>query len=230
MLSLLLPEGVAVAESRTDPPEAELYPEEADLVRRSVQKRQQEFTTVRHCARQALGVLGLPPGPVLPDRHGAPRWPPAVVGSLTHCDGYRAAALAHRTHLTMLGIDAEPHAPLPHGILESIALRSELAWARAAPPGLHRDRLLFSAKESVYKAWYPHTGQRLEFEDAELAFGPTGDGELPAGGVSGEFTATLLARPPAPAPGTAPLPSRLRGRWLVTKGLVLTAVVTAAQR
>jgi 4'-phosphopantetheinyl transferase EntD len=215
MLRRLLPAGVAVVESFGDPPAAELYPEEAALVRHAVDKRRAEFTTVRHCARRAMSRLGLPPGPILPDRHGAPRWPATIIGSLTHCDGYRAAALAHSTDLTMLGIDAEPHAELPDGILEAIARPAEQAWIRSAPPGVHWGRLLFSAKESVYKAWYPHTGQRLGFEDAELRFAP----------AAGTFTARLLAPPPAGAPGSAPWRTQLTGRWLLGEGLVVTAVV-----
>ncbi|MFD6422619.1 4'-phosphopantetheinyl transferase [Streptomyces sp. NPDC060198] len=215
MLRAVLPDTVAVEEAFTDPPEAELYPEEAALVRDAVDKRRREFTTVRHCARRALGTLGLPPGPVLPDRYGAPRWPARVVGSLTHCHGYRAAALAHGTSVTMLGIDAEPHGPLPKGVLEAIALPAERAWTQSAPAGTHWDRLLFSAKESVYKAWYPHTGQRLGFEDAELRFDP----------ARGAFTARLLAPPPALPSSRPPLPRTLGGRWLTGKGLVVTAVV-----
>jgi 4'-phosphopantetheinyl transferase EntD len=215
LLSRLLPGGVTVVEAFDDPPEAELYPEEASLVRNAVEKRRKEFTTVRHCARRAMRELGLRPGPILPDRYGAPRWPATVVGSLTHCGGYRAAALAHQTELTMLGIDAEPHAPFPDEILEAIARPAEQAWIRSAPLGVHWDRLLFSAKESVYKAWYPHTGQRLRFEDAELSFAP----------AAGTFTARLLAPPPAGTPGRPSLPDRLIGRWLLSEGLVLTAVV-----
>ncbi|MFF1649541.1 4'-phosphopantetheinyl transferase [Streptomyces sp. NPDC051658] len=217
MLRRLLPDGVEVVESFCDPPEAKLYPEEAALVRNSVEKRRQEFTTVRYCARRALSRLGLPPGPVLPDLHGAPRWPAAVVGSLTHCDGYRAAAIAYRTELTMLGIDAEPHAPLPDGVLEAIARPAEQAWIRSAPPGRHWDRMLFSAKESVYKAWYPYTGQRLGFSDAELRFDP----------MAGTFTARLLTKPPVRSLGRQSAPDLMNGRWLVGNGLVVTAVATA---
>ncbi|TPQ20638.1 4'-phosphopantetheinyl transferase superfamily protein [Streptomyces sporangiiformans] len=79
---------------------------------------------------------------------------------MTHCAGYRAEAAAHRSDLRTLGIDAEPHAPLPDGVLEFIALPEESSHvARLArhSPEVHWDRLLFCAKEAVCKAWFPAT-------------------------------------------------------------------------
>ncbi len=216
MLESLLPAGVVVAEAFDDPSGLELYPQEAALIANAVESRRREFTTVRHCARRALAELGLPAGPVLPGPHGAPRWPDQVVGSLTHCTGYRGAALALGSRIALLGIDAEPAGPLPKGVLESIALAGELrrvADQLAVAPQLPWDRILFSAKEAVYKAWYPRTGQRLEFEDADIRIDPQ----------NGTFTADLLA--PAPvSPAGPPLPRRLHGGWLVRDALVLTAI------
>ncbi|MFC9242953.1 4'-phosphopantetheinyl transferase [Streptomyces sp. NPDC057136] len=217
MLQRILPSCIAVAESRDDLSEAELFPEEAALISNAVDSRRREFTTVRHCARQAMSELGLTSGPVLPGRHGAPRWPRQTVGSLTHCAGYRGAALARDTDIRMLGIDAEPHGPLPAGILEAIALPREKLRVEehlARHRGVFWDRLLFSAKESVYKAWNPCTGQRLGFEDADIVFAP----------AAMTFTVQLLAPRPAPPAGEPPLPDRLEGRWLVSEGLVLTAI------
>lgn len=224
MLERILPSCIAVAESRDDPPEAELYPEEAALISRAADSRRSEFTTVRHCARRAMRELGLAAGPVLPGRHGAPRWPRQTVGSLTHCAGYRGAALARDTDILMLGIDAEPHGPLPDGILEAIALpqeRRRVEARQARYREVHWDRLLFSAKESVYKAWNPYTGQRLEFEDADIDFDPD----------AMTFTAMLLAPPPPPAlrAGGPSLPDRLEGRWLVSEGVVVTAIAVPAR-
>ena len=45
------------------------------------------------------------------------------------------------------------------------------ALARAVPL-THWGRLLFSAKEAVYKAWYPLTGRWLGFEEARLTIDP----------------------------------------------------------
>ncbi|MEU3403700.1 4'-phosphopantetheinyl transferase superfamily protein [Streptomyces sp. NPDC006670] len=223
MLRRILPSCVAVAECRGDAPEAALYPEEAALISTAADARRREFTTVRHCARRAMRELGLRAAPVLPGRHGAPRWPDQVVGSLTHCPGYRGGALARSRDITLLGIDAEPHRPLPDGVLDAIALPGErrLVRARLARRGeVCWDRLLFSAKESVYKAWNPYTGQRLEFEDASIAFDPD----------AGTFTAHLLApRPRLPA-GAPPAPDLLEGRWLVREDVVLTAIAVPAPR
>lgn len=77
---------------------------------------------------------------------------------MTHCDGYRAAAVARRETIASIGIDAEPHAALPDGVEKLTALPEErMALTRLAVthPHIHWDRLLFSAKESVYKAWFP---------------------------------------------------------------------------
>jgi 4'-phosphopantetheinyl transferase EntD len=216
VLDEILPVEVAVAEAFGDPPEAVLYPEEEPAVARAVDKRRREYTTGRYCARRALGRLGLPlvAIPTGPDR--APTWPPGVVGSITHCAGYRAAAVAHARHLAALGIDAEPHEPLPEGVLGLVALPTEqtrLAELARESPGVHWDRLLFSAKESVYKAWYPLARRWLGFEEAELALEPAA------------FTARLLV--PGPEVGGRPL-STLAGRWLVRDGLVVTAIAVPA--
>ncbi|HEY9437841.1 MAG TPA: phosphopantetheinyl transferase, partial [Streptomyces sp.] len=126
MIERLLPPYVACASTREDDaPPGTLYPEEAALVARSVDRRRHEFAAVRACARQAMAALGLPPAPVLRGHRGVPLWPAGTVGSMTHCDGYRAAALAYATDLQTIGIDAEPHNALPDGVLDAIALPRE---------------------------------------------------------------------------------------------------------
>ncbi len=88
---------------------------------------------------------------------------------------------------------------------------------------MHWDRLLFSAKESVYKAWFPLARRWLGFEDAALLFVP-GAG---AGRV-GTFTADLLVDP---LPVVAGRPVRtLHGRYAVAGGLLGTAITLAADR
>ena len=62
-----------------------------------------------------------------------------------------------------IGLDAEPIAPLPAGVLDVVASQDEreaLARLGGERPGIPWDTLLFSAKEATYKAWYPLTGIR----------------------------------------------------------------------
>ncbi|MET8506298.1 4'-phosphopantetheinyl transferase superfamily protein [Streptomyces sp. NPDC004787] len=214
----LLPPGVAVVEAYKDTPGTFVHPAEAGALARAVDKRRLEYTTVRHCARQALAELGLPPAPVLSGAHGEPLWPDGILGSMTHCDGYRAAALTHKGSLASLGIDGEPHEPLPQGVLEAVARPEEhrylAEWSREHP-GICWDRVLFSAKESVYKAWFPLARRWLGFEDAVVRFAPQ----------EGTFTAALHV--PGPVIGGAPV-TAVCGRWKVRDGLILTSASVPA--
>lgn len=214
MLARILPPPVVVVEAFADDQDAELFPEEEAVIAAAVAKRRREFATVRACARAALVLLGERPAAILPGSHGAPAWPDGIAGSLTHCDGYRAAALARTADVTTIGIDAEPAGPLPDGVLDLIANpaeRSQLAALTAMAPGTHWDRLLFSAKESVYKAWYPLARRWLGFEDAELTIDHNG----------GTFTARILV--PGPVVDGVPV-SSFDGRWATDGNLILTAI------
>jgi len=218
VLAELLPPAVVAVEAYDDAAAVELFPEEQAFVARAVDKRRREFTTVRGCARQALAHLGYQPVPILPGERGAPQWPAGIVGTMTHCEGYRACALALDRDVRTLGLDAEPDEPLPEGVLEAIALTEELAMLRdldARVAGVHWDRLLFSAKEAVYKAWFPLAGKWLDFSEARIAFDPD----------AGTFEATLLV--PGPQTPEGPL-AGFSGRWLSRRGLLLASIVVTA--
>jgi 4'-phosphopantetheinyl transferase EntD len=216
LLSGVVPSPIASAELYDDPPQLTPLPEEEPLIARSVTKRRNEFITVRYCARQALGELGLPPVPILKGDKGEPCWPDGVVGSLTHCEGFRGAVVGRSAEVRSVGIDAEPHGVLPKGVLDAISLPAERAELRALPAGMHWDRILFCAKEATYKTWYPMTHRWLGFEDARITFSvdPTGTG--------GAFESQILIDPAAES---GPPLTALSGRWSVDKGLVLTAIV-----
>lgn len=220
MIEAILPQGVTAVERLHDLPAGRLHPVELAALGRAVEKRRREFAGGRACAREALGGLGLPPLPVPAGPGGEPRWPTGVLGSITHCDGYRACAVARRGQVAGLGIDAEPNAALPAGVLEEIAgpeERSLLARLRREAPAVSWDRLLFSAKESVYKAWHPLTGQRLGFNDATVTVQR----------AAGTFRASLLA--PGPVVEGRRL-SAFTGRWLARDGLLLTAVALPSRQ
>jgi 4'-phosphopantetheinyl transferase EntD len=218
VIEYILPNGVVSAELFADPPGLTPHPLEAPLVAKAVDKRKREFTSARHCARVAMEKLGVEPAPIMRGKSGAPQWPKGVVGSLTHCDGYRGAVLAYSMQVRSVGIDAEPHGPLPDGVLGAVSLEAEREWlATVGREDVHWDRVLFCAKEATYKAWEPLTGRWLGFEDAHITFERTGSGD----DISGTFHSELLV--PGDTVSGPPLRA-FDGRWMVAGGLVMTAI------
>jgi 4'-phosphopantetheinyl transferase EntD len=220
MIETLLPPAVRAVELFADPPGALLLPDEMACVAQAVEARRREFTTGRHCARLALVRLGLPPTAIGKGPGGAPCWPAGVIGSITHCAGYRAAAVARSEDLIAIGIDAEPDEPLPAGVLDLVSSpveRSRLAALAARAPGVAWDRVLFSAKESVYKTWFPLTGEWLGFDGADISLGLTPGVDA----TVGTFVARILA-PGATVVGDER--GELHGRFAVRHGLAVTAI------
>jgi 4'-phosphopantetheinyl transferase EntD len=212
MIGDIIPPEVASVGSRGDDMLTWLYPEEAAQICGATETRVREFTSARTCARLAIAKLGLPTAPILRGAWREPIWPDGVVGSITHCRGYCAAAVAKQREILSMGIDAEADEQLPPGVLDQVAVAEERVWLATAPPGVHWDRLLFSAKESVFKAWFPLARGWLGFEQAIVSF------------HAGErtFEVRLLVPLPAQVRGGAEV---LTGRFLVRDGLLLTSLV-----
>ncbi|HVH81793.1 MAG TPA: 4'-phosphopantetheinyl transferase superfamily protein [Stellaceae bacterium] len=208
MIERLLPAAVSVVACRGDDPNAVLLAEERPLVEGAVAARLAEFATARHCARVALRRLGVPDGPILRGPKREPIWPEGIVGSLTHCAGFRAAAVARAAEVVTIGIDGEPYEAIPERVRRRVLCEEERAWIASAPASTHWDRLIFSAKESIYKAWFPLARRFLDFDEAIVTIDP----------AIGVFQARLLVAPPPR------LPVELNGRYLIEDGLVLTAV------
>jgi len=236
MLGMILPAGVQSEECFGDPPGGVLFPEEEKVIANAVAARRRDYATVRSCARACLGRLGYPPVPILPGVGGAPMWPAGIRGSMTHCAGYAAAAVGTTPRISTIGIDAEPDAPLPDGVLGLVATpleQNRLAAMRPEPverrsstssvrmvtqPGLdcpNWDRLLFSAKEAVYKAWFPLVGEWLDPQETEILLHP----------LDQTFTA-ILCRDGLIINGHQV--RQVHGRWTRKQGILATAVVVTS--
>ncbi|WP_030756006.1 4'-phosphopantetheinyl transferase [Streptomyces griseus] len=212
----LLPGAVAVAVADASAWAEEPLPEEAaTLSERAVPARRREFRAGRACARRAMTALGLPPVPVPAGRDRAPLWPPRIVGSISHTGDYCAAAVARSGAVRSLGIDAEDNLELDEPTRQLVCLPEEEEWWRG-PGGSepYWPTVFFSAKESVYKAWFPLVGGWLGFHDVRVEPDPH----------AGTFTARILA--PHRRPDLAP--EVLHGRFAVSPDLVRTAVVVPA--
>lgn len=193
--------GAAVDLSRYE----QLDPAERELVAKAVDRRKADFGDARWCAHQALAAFDADQV-IVRDERGMPLFPQGMVGSLTHTQGFRAALVGSTMQWRSLGIDAEPAAPLPGGVLESIASAAEQRSIRRAERehGLqYLDTVLFSAKETTYKAWYPLAKRFLDFDEAAVTIFP-----------DGRFISSILTRP-------SPVPC-IEGRWSVSGGFVIT--------
>jgi 4'-phosphopantetheinyl transferase EntD len=84
------------------------------------------------------------------------------------------------------------------------------------------DRVLFCAKETVYKAWLPLTHRWLGFQEANATIYPPTIGH-----TDGTFSARLLVT--GPMIGGEQL-TGFDGRWLIRDGLVITAIAVSPNR
>ena len=183
-----------------------------------VEKRRLEFATARWCARQALAELSITGFPLLPGQDRAPIWPPSVVGTITHTDGcpggYCGVAVADRSVTSGLGLDAEPRLPLIKELWSQVLDDVEQHEASAAEePGIQA-RLVFSAKETTYKALYPTRKRFLEFSDVHIEARP----------AEGVFLASLVGE----AKILCDARQALLGRLVVDEELIITAMVLPA--
>ncbi len=197
--------------------QATLPPEEATLTAGMVIGRRREFTAGRAAARAALAQLNGPVAPILLDRRRVPLWPAGYVGSITHCPGYTGAAVVRCTDASALGVDVEVAEPLPAELVADICSDAELL--RGARPALLPEwlwpRLVFSAKECVFKCCFPVARLELDFQEVRISIGNE------AGAFYAEVPEELASRL-----GSG---RKLSGRYLITNGFIATGMVIPAR-
>ncbi|AYG84624.1 4'-phosphopantetheinyl transferase Npt [Streptomyces hundungensis] len=215
LLRAVLPPWAAGA-ARADDVAGPLFAGERALCAGCGPRREGEFATGRWCAHRALARLGVVPVEVGRGARGEPLWPPGILGSISHCTGFRAAAVCRSRDALALGIDVESDAPLPARVRSRLIRAEEAVRVRLEPAG---ERLLFSAKEAVYKACSalgedagapPLAGIRIEV--APRDHGPGAGGRF-AARVPEATGLTGLGRPV------------FEGRWHHSHGLVVTSCV-----
>jgi 4'-phosphopantetheinyl transferase EntD len=167
-LSDLLPPGIHCVLSFDPPEDIQLLATEAESAGTMGTKRLREFSHGRDCAHQALGKLGYPQCPVPVDEHRAPVWPDTVVGSISHAGDAAAAVAAHKSEYRGLGIDLEPREPLEETLLKMICRPEELQLLDGRTNKLYFAKIIFSAKETVYKCVWPTIRRFVDFQEIEI--------------------------------------------------------------
>ncbi|HKN29667.1 MAG TPA: 4'-phosphopantetheinyl transferase superfamily protein [Roseiarcus sp.] len=129
-------------------------------------ERRRASGAARIAARALLDELGADGSAPLPrSPSGAPLWPAGIVGSLAHDEAFALAAAARRGRLVGLGVDVEPAEALPEEVIDMVLSGAE---RRATGGDGVAQRLVFVAKEAVYKAINPLDGSWLDFADIEV--------------------------------------------------------------
>lgn len=143
-------------------------PAEKALTRNSNKKRQLEFSTGRFCAHKALPKK-FNKTPILQGTKKCPLWPAGYCGSITHSNDYACAATASRNNLQSLGIDLESMPrPISKNAYSWITNDEERTWINETQNIDFYSKLIFSAKESIFKLIYPITKKFFSFDAVSL--------------------------------------------------------------
>jgi len=209
LLDGLFPSDVITASGTLDSDVAPLMPEEELVIARSVFKRRREFAAGRQCARTALARMGIQDFPLLSGSRREPLWPEGVVGSISHSDSACVAAVASAEHYRGIGVDLESDEPLSADLVRAVCCPDEVRCLTDTP-GLDPmvvARIVFCAKESVYKCQFPTTRAFLDFYDVSIRL--DSDGGFRITRCRDELADDWAGR--------------LRGRWIRAEGCLATA-------
>ncbi|CUX83968.1 MAG: Phosphopantetheinyl transferase component of siderophore synthetase [Roseibaca calidilacus] len=211
----LFSDRVAMAWADPTAPMPRLIGDEVLAVEQVRPVRAREFGAGRAAAREAMGLLGHPPRPVLQGEDRAPVWPRGLTGSISHTARDCMAVVTDAPEIRALGLDIEMAAALEPALWPEICTMAEMRWLASLGPSQrgHFAKLVFSAKEAVYKAQYTVSRQMLGFQDLTLTV------DLP----QHRFTAELTTEVAGFAPGAV-----LQGRFAILGAVFITAVEISA--
>lgn len=140
-------------------------------LQKAVAKRKAEYLAGRFCAKQVLSSLNIHPCDILSGNDRAPIWPDNIIGSITHTQGIAMAMACHHADIAGIGIDIEQlMSDKQEQELQKQILHPEeySQFKQLAEQISHPLTIVFSAKESIFKALYPSVKQFFGFEAAKL--------------------------------------------------------------
>ncbi|TLX46246.1 phosphopantetheinyl transferase [Pseudoalteromonas phenolica] len=148
-----------------------------ERIKKAVHKRQAEYLAGRLCATQALTALNIDNPIVHTADDRVPIWPAGTFGSITHTKGIAGAIAGLQDRATAVGIDVEKlMKDSQETKLQTHILRDDekTQFHELGKQVTHPLSVIFSAKESIYKALYPFVKKYFGFDKAKLiAFNDT---------------------------------------------------------
>ena len=134
--------------------------------------RKEHYRSGRICAGEVLSKLGTLGQPVLRDpQTREPLWPEGISGAITHSGNWAAAAAGKTSDVLGIGIDLEDlERQVDSRISRHVCIPEEQKWLQECGEDLLEQNLkiIFSAKESIFKAFFPYTRTYLHFHDARI--------------------------------------------------------------
>ena len=145
-----------------------LYPE---CIKNAVDKRQSDYLAGRYSAKLALRKLGITAFDILSDNHKSPVWPKGIHGSISHTMNKAYVAVGYCTHFNYIGIDYEQIVTSKTAENIKYMILSEVEYNLLSNYNLEFRTMLtivFSAKESLFKALFPSVGVYFNFFAVEV--------------------------------------------------------------
>ena len=134
--------------------------------------RKEHYRSGRICAGEVLSKLGTLGQPVLRDpQTREPLWPEGISGAITHSGKWAAAAAGKTSDVSGIGIDLEDlERQVDSRISRHVCIPEEQKWLQECGEDFLEQNLkiIFSAKESIFKAFFPYTRTFLHFHDARI--------------------------------------------------------------
>ena len=140
----------------------------------AVPKRQREFFYGRLCARSAMGPLGREIPQIGIGRMREPLWPADLIGSITHAADMAAAVILPASmgyHGVGIDIETTLTGQGAQEVRALVANDGELRYLAGFEDALGPDvplTLVFSAKESFFKAVHGEVRRYFDFDAIEL--------------------------------------------------------------
>lgn len=136
-------------------------------IQRAVKKRQAEFLAGRYLAHKAVKKLGVDVSEITTDIYRAPRWPENVIGTISHTHSVAICAASLKKNNIFLGIDIEEYITIGTAKTIKSQVLDEFETKLISSIDMkfeHAVTLCFSAKESLFKAFYPLVNEYFGFE------------------------------------------------------------------
>ncbi len=138
---------------------------------KAVVKRQAEYLAGRYAARLTLRKLGVHHSDIPVGKHRNPIWPEGITASITHTTTSALCAAVHSYDIDYIGIDLEnwmEHETVKEVKCSIIKINEEELLLKSTMDFDKAFTLVFSAKESLFKALYPSVGYYFDFTAAEV--------------------------------------------------------------